>query len=549
MGRGSARPVGQAGKFSLDRTPRYLGLFVLALLLASCGDRWNRSFEPDEDGPHGTLMLTRFLQVARPDATYIELPRTGLLELDTLSSEHDLYVAIGEGLPYNTSEVQRLAAFVRAGGTALLNAEEVSIELTRELVADGCLTEAEFALFASSGFRKGDTVFAYTSQQARVPVRAVVFREEGYEALAFSILPTLCYPRARPLIAMQRVGNSFGVHGLDLYPTRELPEGEPFGELESTTLEDGGVGFAEAPPSDGIPAEDPPTAEQDGEQSSADDDSEYFDDSEAYYEEEPEVTAELPIEPPTDAELASFPGAPIEGAYPVFVDLPYGEGRLLLHTAPIMLTNAYLADPVGRPYVEAITTYLPTDLDTIHFDTERRASAQLIALLNQPPAEDNDGESRDSESVLRELLARGPLRAAWFMLLAASLTFVLLGARRRQRAVPVIQPRRNTTLDYLGSVSRLYLSRPDNRRMAEKELAMFEAYCLRKLGLRPLQDEADLQKLLAVKGVDRGRVESLQRYASSVRGRKPLSNDSYIQLLTILRAVYSGLGRRRAMRT
>ena len=81
--------------------------------------------------------------------------------------------------------------------------------------------------------------------------------------------------------------------------------------------------------------------------------------------------------------------------------------------------------------------------------------------------------------------------------------------------------------------------------MARKQLGLFEAFCVRKFGLRPVHDAGDRQQLAALTGVDPKLTSALERYAASVSpGGTGLTNDSFLRLVHILRSLYQQLGRR-----
>ena len=598
-------------------------LLVCTLLTAtSCEEGWNRSFALDSEGPHGMAMWRRYLALVRPQAK-AETMVAGKFALDTTGAAGVVYIAVGDGLAYDAAEVETLRAFVHAGGTAFLSASEVSIELSRALAGEACVG-GMVDLFEWTSFGADDRVAGLTAAGESVPVRAVTVRADLEEKVALSRLPALCYPSARPLVALHRTGQAIGPKGSDAYFDGILSDEEPSGrgfaetpaqagrtsasprdrsstesddrgdaesvldplggpDLEDVLVPDVNVVVPTPPPtpagddeaSDGRQDDSPPVGGDDyggdgggysgaeSEQGSGDGDyADYGDDVAPDFD--PDGTGygvddeadprealfgrsanrRATVGPLDDGALAAYPEQPIEGAHPVLVQVPLGRGQWLLHTAPILLTNAYLAEPTGRPYVEAVTSYLPAAPRAIVYDRDRRSDWRGVWMQNRrPPAW---VEPEPQESVLRELLARPALRGSWYMLLAGALAFVVVGARRRQRAIPVVQPLRNTTVDFLGGVARLYLSRPNNRLMARKELTLFEAYCQRRFGLAPLAEPGDRARLAELRGVNPTQVEALARFQASLDAPRggDMTNEGFVQLQTILRAVYLSLGRR-----
>jgi hypothetical protein len=220
---------------------------------------------------------------------------------------------------------------------------------------------------------------------------------------------------------------------------------------------------------------------------------------------------------------------------------PYGEGRFTLLSHPLLLTNIYATDPVGREVFEEVFDLIAADYQTVVYDINRRSSEYLVRDDNQP---DYAFDGSSDSNILKHVLSRPALANAWYLLLLGAIAFVIFGARRRQRVIPLLQPKRNTTHEHLGNISRLYLSKPDNVLMANKQFAMFEAYCLRHFGLRPFKVEHDYQRMLNLTGVNAKSVETARRYHLSLQRNQALSNNGFVHLVRILQMIYRDLGRR-----
>ena len=228
---------------------------------------------------------------------------------------------------------------------------------------------------------------------------------------------------------------------------------------------------------------------------------------------------------------------------PVLVRMPYGAGGVMVLSFPLLLTNVYAVDSAGRELIEAVLGYLPAGAEVVYFDAPRRSPEWVVAEENRPdPGFALGSPSNADDNILKHVLARPPLAAAWYALLGGALVFLALGVKRRQRVVPVVHPRRNTTREYLGNVSRLYLASPDNARMARKQLALFENWTRARFGLLPLRDARDGERFRALRGVDAELVDAVDRYHSSVERGQGLSNGGLVRLVRILRAVRRSIG-------
>ncbi|GGG46620.1 hypothetical protein [Epilithonimonas arachidiradicis] len=133
-----------------------------------------------------------------------------------------------------------------------------------------------------------------------------------------------------------------------------------------------------------------------------------------------------------------------------FVKINFGKGHFYVHSEPLILTNYYLLKSKNK-YLESILSYLP-DRQTVWF-------VETDTPLSMSP--------------MRFILNNPPLRYAWYLLLLGLLIFVLFNAKRKQRIVPVIEPLKNTSLDFIRSIGNLYLQEGDFHEMMAKKAQYF----------------------------------------------------------------------------
>ncbi|HLG02352.1 MAG TPA: DUF4350 domain-containing protein, partial [Bacteroidia bacterium] len=122
--------------------------------------------------------------------------------------------------------------------------------------------------------------------------------------------------------------------------------------------------------------------------------------------------------------------------FPNFIRVKAGAGEFYLHTLPDAFANFYAAAPKNAPYLFRVLSYLeirPTILDA-HYKTGR--------LIN------------DDSRVY--LFAEPTLKYGYYVAITAGLLALLFALKRRQRAVPVVMPEMNTTLQFVEQVGVLY---------------------------------------------------------------------------------------------
>lgn len=135
-----------------------------------------------------------------------------------------------------------------------------------------------------------------------------------------------------------------------------------------------------------------------------------------------------------------------------FIEIPFGKGRFLFHLEPLIITNYHLLKSENEKYTESVFSFLP-DRKTIWF-TE-------------------DYKKNISSSPLRFILDNAGLRYAWWLLLVGLLLFMFFNAKRKQRIVPIIEPIKNKSVEFVKSIGNLYLQEGSPRDMAQKKIQYF----------------------------------------------------------------------------
>ena len=145
--------------------------------------------------------------------------------------------------------------------------------------------------------------------------------------------------------------------------------------------------------------------------------------------------------------------AVLDGGKVNFIKINFGKGHIYLHTEPLILTNYYLLKPANQKYVEDVFSYLP-NRETVWF------------------SEPNESQV-ESQSPLRFILSKPALRYAWWLFLAGLLLFVIFNAKRKQRIVPIIEPLKNKSVEFVKSIGNLYLQEGDFHDMMAKKAQYF----------------------------------------------------------------------------
>ena len=136
---------------------------------------------------------------------------------------------------------------------------------------------------------------------------------------------------------------------------------------------------------------------------------------------------------------------------PNFVKIKYGEGEFLIHAAPLCFSNYFILYGNNREYVAKALSYISPAITTLHWDEYYKSGRE------------------GASTPLRFFLSNNFLKWALWLTVAALLIYVFFEIKRRQRIIPVIEPLRNTTLNFVETVSSVYYSQHDNNSIARKK--------------------------------------------------------------------------------
>lgn len=202
----------------------------------------------------------------------------------------------------------------------------------------------------------------------------------------------------------------------------------------------------------------------------------------------------------------------VDGASrPVLLHMAWGDGRFVLCSAPLALTNYNLLKDRNAAFAAGVLSLLPP----------RR-------LLWDEYSKSGRAEST---SIARFVLKEPALRWAWFLAQALLALFILVHVRRQQRAIPVITPLRNASRELAETIGRLYWHRGDHADLARKMIGHFKEEVRARTYLRAFAyDEGTARHLAAKTGLP---AEQVMQRLTAIAVREKASRISEDDLLRL----------------
>jgi hypothetical protein len=198
-----------------------------------------------------------------------------------------------------------------------------------------------------------------------------------------------------------------------------------------------------------------------------------------------------------------------------------GGGSLYLHFAPLAFSNFFLLHHNNISYYDLTMSYLPQTVQEVIWDEYFRYD-----------------HTKDF-SALQYILSNRALAWAFWLLLLLFLLIYLFDSKRKQRPIPLIEPLRNTSLDFVRTIGRLYFQRRDNHNLATKMVTHFQDQVRTRYNLPVTALDEDLVVRLSYKtGYQRESLSRLVGYMRELPSKAYVPDEELLDFHRQLEAFY-----------
>jgi hypothetical protein len=166
-----------------------------------------------------------------------------------------------------------------------------------------------------------------------------------------------------------------------------------------------------------------------------------------------------------------------------YIRVPYKSGNFFIHSTPLAFSNYQLKNDTAMNYVRECLAYMGNgktyfDEKDTHYD---------------PYVWEDDSMLPPEKGPLVFILSEPSLRAAWYVLLGATVLYLMFGLKRKQRVIPVNENMDNTSIEYAEVVSQMFMKQSDHKKLVLLKMEVFRAFLRERFALRlPLkQSEED----------------------------------------------------------
>ncbi|GAA4302329.1 DUF4350 domain-containing protein [Compostibacter hankyongensis] len=197
-----------------------------------------------------------------------------------------------------------------------------------------------------------------------------------------------------------------------------------------------------------------------------------------------------------------------------FVKIPFGQGAFFIHAAPICFSNYFFLFRQNNRYVTDALSCLPADIGKVYWDEYYK-----------------QGGTTGSQNPLRFFLTDPWLKWAFRVALMLLVVFLLFETKRRQRIIPVWEPPKNTSLDFVRTIGNVYFNHGDNRGIARKKIGYFDDFLRTAFYLSPaLPAETLAPELARRSGLSEDGIRQLLGRIAQVRLAEQVSDAVLLDL-------------------
>lgn len=208
-----------------------------------------------------------------------------------------------------------------------------------------------------------------------------------------------------------------------------------------------------------------------------------------------------------------------EQSMPNFLILFFGKGRLYLHVAPRAFSNYFLLRNNNSRYLDNVISYLRLNPSIIYWDEY---------FKNIKPYKD---ESDENFSTLSVIMKNPTLKWAFWLAVFGIAFFVFSAFKRKQKSIPLLADTKNSTVDFVQTVGRLYYVNANNKNIATKLITYFKEIMRSKYFIRNFDNRQTLSSVLAGKsGAPVEEVEELLALVEAIENSESVSDETLMAL-------------------
>lgn len=189
----------------------------------------------------------------------------------------------------------------------------------------------------------------------------------------------------------------------------------------------------------------------------------------------------------------------------------YGQGKLYLMSVPDVFGNYFIVNNKNRQLVYAMLSLLNNN-NLIWDEYYKTYNVQ-------------------NTSPLKFIFESDALYAAYSLLFFTIVLYMITEGRRRQKAIPIIEPVNNTTLEFVNVISHVYFNGHNHQSIAAEKIKYFYETVRKKFNVSTNEINEELMKVISeLSGIEYKTVKQLFTYCEKVKTAPQIGEFELIEL-------------------
>lgn len=195
----------------------------------------------------------------------------------------------------------------------------------------------------------------------------------------------------------------------------------------------------------------------------------------------------------------------------VLLEAQIGKGKLILSSLPDVFGNLFIVNHQNRYYVYTLLSKVKNK--TIIWDEHYKS------------------HNEQQKSVFQFIFSNDALYMAYLVLLIGLLFFMVFEMKRKQRAINIITPLQNTTLNFVDVVSHVYYNSKNHKHIAEEKISYFYFDVRKKFGVNTNEiNEGFYNTIHKLSGIELDAVKKLFSYCENLKQAPLLTENDLLEL-------------------
>jgi len=196
---------------------------------------------------------------------------------------------------------------------------------------------------------------------------------------------------------------------------------------------------------------------------------------------------------------------------PVLLEATIGKGKLIVSSLPDVFGNIFMVNNPNRNYVYTLLTKLKNK--TIIWDEYYKTFG------------------KEQKGIFSFIFSSDALYMAYSITLLGLLFFMIFELKRKQRAIPIITPLQNSTLEFVDVISRVYFNSNNHKHIAEETIKYFYFDVSKKFHVNTnVVDDEFYTALSNLSGIAVEKIKILFKYCENLKNAPSLTQYDLLEL-------------------